>query len=71
MYGYVANLNKKIETKRTSIYVNLVILLYSNLVAYLCYLFYMVLKTGPGREPEKGVVPVLVVRPGSDRWSNR
>ena len=31
----------------------------------------MVLKTGPGREPEKGVVPVLVVRPGSDRWSNR
>ena len=31
----------------------------------------MVLKTGPVREPEKGVVPVLVVRPGSDRWSNR
>jgi hypothetical protein len=31
----------------------------------------MVLKTGPGREPEKGVVPVLVVGPGSDRWSNR
>jgi hypothetical protein len=24
----------------------------------------MVLKTGPGREPERGVVPVLVVRPG-------
>ena len=24
----------------------------------------MVLKTGPGRELEKGVVPVLVVRPG-------
>ena len=23
----------------------------------------MVLKTGPGREPERGVVPVLVVRP--------
>jgi hypothetical protein len=23
----------------------------------------MVLKTGPGREPKKGVVPVLVVRP--------
>ena len=23
----------------------------------------MVLKTGPGREPEKRVVPVLVVRP--------
>uniref|UniRef100_A0A2N9J6U8 Uncharacterized protein n=1 Tax=Fagus sylvatica TaxID=28930 RepID=A0A2N9J6U8_FAGSY len=34
-------------------------------------IFCMVLKTGPGREPEKGVVPVLVVRPGSDRWSNR
>jgi hypothetical protein len=31
----------------------------------------MVLKTGPVREPEKGVVPVSVVRPGSDRWSNR
>jgi hypothetical protein len=31
----------------------------------------MVLKTGPGKEPEKGVVPVLVIRPGSDRWSNR
>ena len=31
----------------------------------------MVLKTGPEREPKKGVVPVLVVRPGSDRWSNR
>ena len=34
-------------------------------------LFCMVLKTGLGREPEKGVVLVLVVRPGSDRWSNR
>ncbi len=31
----------------------------------------MVLKTGPGREPERGVVPVSLVRPGSDRWSNR
>jgi hypothetical protein len=31
----------------------------------------IVLKTEPGREPEKGVVPVLVVRPGSDRWSNQ
>jgi hypothetical protein len=31
----------------------------------------MVLKTGPGKEPEKGVVPVSLVRPGSDRWSNR
>ena len=31
----------------------------------------MVLKTGPGREPEKGVVPVLVIRPGLDRWLNR
>jgi hypothetical protein len=31
----------------------------------------MVLKTGSGREPEREVVPVLVVRPGSDRWSNR
>ena len=31
---------KKFETKRTSIYVNLVILLYSNLVVYLCYLFF-------------------------------
>ena len=31
----------------------------------------MVLKTGPGREPERGVVPVLVVRPELDRWSNR
>jgi hypothetical protein len=26
-------------------------------------MLYMVLKTGPGREPEKGVVPVLVVGP--------
>ena len=26
--------------------------------------FIMVLKTGPGRELEKGVVPVLVVQPG-------
>ena len=26
----------------------------------------MVLKTGPGREPEKGVVPVSLVGPGSD-----
>jgi hypothetical protein len=32
---------------------------------------FMVLKTEPRREPEKGVVPVLVVRPGLDRWSNR
>jgi hypothetical protein len=31
----------------------------------------MVLKTGLGRKPERIVVPVLVVRPGSDRWSNR
>jgi hypothetical protein len=31
----------------------------------------MVLKTGTGREPEREVVPVLVVQPGSDRWSNR
>ena len=31
----------------------------------------MVLKTGLGRELEGGVVPVLVVWPGSDRWSNR
>ena len=31
----------------------------------------MVLKTESGREPEKGVVPVPLVRPGSDRWSNR
>ena len=36
-----------------------------------CSRLHMVLKTGPGREPEKGVVPVLVVRLGSDRWSNR
>ncbi len=28
-------------------------------------------KNRTGREPEKGVVPVLVVRPGLDRWSNR
>ena len=30
-----------------------------------------VLKTGPGRESEKGVVPIRVVRSGSDWWSNR
>ena len=30
----------------------------------------MVLKTGPRREPERGVVPVSLVRPGSDRCSN-
>ena len=30
----------------------------------------MVLKTGPERKPEKGVVPVSVVRPGSNRLSN-
>ncbi len=38
---------------------------------YLCDDIGMVLKTGPGREPERRAVPVSLVRPGSDRWSNR
>jgi hypothetical protein len=31
----------------------------------------MVLKTRPGRESEKGVVPISLVRSGSDQWSNQ
>ena len=37
-YWYIKNLNKKFETKKTAIYIKLFHLIYSNLVAYLCYL---------------------------------
>ena len=47
-----------------------VLVMYLITIVYACALT-IVLKTGMDKEPEKRLITGFMVRPGSDRWSNR